>query len=305
MFEVESEYTSAALKTALALEEWWKESPANREKLFSFAHVLVVCLRACFPCKHSSLQLRKERMWGAYHRLRTADTFVSDWRTFLVESIRLKAFPAFYQFVTHHIFKELIKVEYAVNAEAGCHQESPSRPLTHEEQNALRYVAGYVIRKLRERLEVVSHPKKNDMILLLMECAGDELDEDCGTEMWMNMIDRGGLWHINDQTYSIFVIMEEEVRRFFALGSGSNKQVKPDVIRNNILQSNDLQFEWCLIASEADEETATMVLQKIVDLYVTIRGFAFAKSCLEQYKQAQKKTVRRKRALRSELCTKQ
>ena len=166
-------------------------------------------------------------------------------------------------------------------------------------------MAGYVIRKLRERLEVVSHPKKNDMILLLMECAGDELDEDCGTEMWMNMIDRGGLWHINDQTYSIFVIMEEEVRRFFALGSGSNKQVKPDVIRNNILQSNDLQFEWCLIASEADEETATMVLQKIVDLYVTIRGFAFAKSCLEQYKQAQKKTVRRKRALCSELCTKQ
>lgn len=102
MFEVESEYTSAALKTALALEEWWKESPANREKLFSFAHILVVRLRACFPCKHSSLQLRKERMWGAYHRLRTADTFVSDWRTFL-ESVRLKAYPAFYQFVTHHI----------------------------------------------------------------------------------------------------------------------------------------------------------------------------------------------------------
>lgn len=196
-------------------------------------------------------------------------------------------------------------MEYAVDAEAGSHQESPSRPLTHEEQNALRYVAGYVIRKLRERLEVGSHPKKNDMILLLMECAGDELDEDCGTERWMNMIDRGGLWHINDQTYSIFVIMEEEVRQFLALGSGSHKQVQPNVIRKNILQSNDLQFEWCLIASEADEETATIVLQKIVDLYVTIRGFAFAKSCLEQYKQAQKKTLQKKLALHSELCTKQ
>ena len=36
------------------------------------------------------------------------------------------------------------------------------------------------------------------MILLLMEFAGDELDEDQGTETCVNMIDRGGLWHIND-----------------------------------------------------------------------------------------------------------
>ena len=40
------------------------------------------------------------------------------------------------------------------------------------------------------------------MVLLLMECAGDEMDTDGGTEMWLNMIDRGGLWHVNDQTYS-------------------------------------------------------------------------------------------------------
>ena len=44
MFEVETEYTSAALKTALALEEWWKGSQSNREILTSFAHVLRVRL---------------------------------------------------------------------------------------------------------------------------------------------------------------------------------------------------------------------------------------------------------------------
>ena len=46
------------------------------------------------------------------------------------------------------------------------------------------------------------------MVLLLMECAGDEMDSNDGTEMWLNMIDRGGLWHVNDQTYSLFEIME-------------------------------------------------------------------------------------------------
>ena len=31
------------------------------------------------------------------------------------------------------------------------------------------------------------------MVLLLMECVGDEMDSDDGTEMWLNMIDRGGV----------------------------------------------------------------------------------------------------------------
>jgi len=128
-------------------------------------------------------------MWGAYHRLRTADNFVNDWRVFLSDSVRLKAFPAFYQFVTHHIFKELIKEEYPVTESTKCDHESPGRPLTYEEQNALRYLSGYVIRRVQERLEMTSHPRKSEMVLLLMECAGGNLEETGGTETWMNMID--------------------------------------------------------------------------------------------------------------------
>ena len=52
-----------------------------------------------------------------------------------------------------------------------------------------------------------------------MECARDELDEDCGTELWTNTIYCGGLWHVNGQTYCIFSIMEEEVRKYFQKGT--------------------------------------------------------------------------------------
>ena len=90
--------------------------------------------------------------------------------------------------------------------------ESPRRPLTYEEQNALQYVAGYIICKVQRKLETSTHPRKDEMVLLLMECAGDELSENVGMETWTNRIDRGGLWHINDQTYSIFNIMEEKMR---------------------------------------------------------------------------------------------
>ena len=121
-------------------------------------------------------------MWGAYHRLRTAPTFVSDWRAFLstsirdkvfpwraflstsirdkvfpwratsirdkvfpwrATSIRDKVFPTFYQFVTQTANKDKVTQDQD--------GDSPDRCLTHAEQNALRYVAGYVLRKLRER----------------------------------------------------------------------------------------------------------------------------------------------------------
>ena len=304
VFQVESEYTSAALKTSLSLQEWRKQSAANHMKLSSFAHILIVRLRACFPCNHTSLQLRKERMWGAYHRLRTADTFVSDWRLFITNSIGLKAFPSFYQFVTQHIFKELMKEAYPVVEISGHDCESPGRPLTYEEQNALRYVAGYIIRKVQQRLETSTHPRKDEMVLLLMECAGDELSENVGTETWTNMIDRGGLWHINDQTYSIFNIMEDEMRRFFRLDVQRPHEGMKDTAMKALLKSDDL-FEWCLIAVEADDDISTLVLEKIVELYVTVRGFAFAKSCMEMYKQVKKKTVQKSRALRSKLACNQ
>ena len=98
---------------------------------------------------------------------------------------------------------------HAVADSTKCDHKSPGRPLTYEEQNALRYLSGYVIQIVQERLEMTSHPRKSEMVLLLMECAGDELEETSGTETW------GGLWHINDQTYSIFVITEEELWQFF------------------------------------------------------------------------------------------
>ena len=72
--------------------------------------------------------------------------------------------------------------------------ESPGRPLTREEQNALRYkLHGYIIRKIQQQQEKSTHPQKDAMVLLLMECAGDELSGNVGTDTWPNMIERVGL----------------------------------------------------------------------------------------------------------------
>lgn len=298
-FQVESLHAETALKTASLVLEWGRE-PENREKLEVFSHVLVVRLRACFTSKRTTAQLQRERMWGAYHQLRTADTFVKDWRAFLNDSVGQKAYPAFFQFVTHTVFKELLKHQYPVSEQT---TENPERPLTYQEQNALGYVAGYIIRKLRFRREASHHTKMEYMIFLLLEFAGDEVVEGGDTKAWTNIIDRGGLWHINDQTYSLFVALEEECQRFSISASNKEDRGTRKALTEAIMQSEDVLFHWCLISTNSDDDVAAVVLQKIVDLYVTVRGFAFASSCLELYKQAHHKTLQRRRALRSELST--
>ncbi len=83
--------------------------------------------------------------------------------------------------------------------------------MTLDEENALRYVAGYVCRKVQKKIEKSSHNYKDEMALLMIEFYGDELDDDA-TEEWTNQIDRGGLWHINNDMYLVFVIIEDEIR---------------------------------------------------------------------------------------------
>ena len=116
---------------------------------------------------------------------------------------------------------------------------------------------------------------------MLMECAGDEANEEGGTETWLNLVDRGGLWHVNYLTYGLFMIMEEVTRQYF---STSERATTVNVIRDSLLKSNDILFQWSLIAAVSDGDVESTVLFEIIKVYVTTRGYAFTKSCMELYK---------------------
>ena len=76
---------------------------------------------------------------------------------------------------------------------------------------------------------------------------------------------------VNNQAYSLFAIMEEEVRKFYTLDRSQGT-------RDTVVQT--IWVDLCLIAAEAEENVAALVLRKIGELHITIRGFAFAMLCL-------------------------
>ena len=114
---------------------------------------------------------------------------------------------AFYQYVTDIPFREIIKIKFPTNERQV--SSGPKSQLTVKEANALHYAAGYVGHKLRKHLESSSNPQKEELVLLIMDLCEDDTSDD--TENWTSMIDRGGLFHVPETTYTLFHAMEEEV----------------------------------------------------------------------------------------------
>ena len=88
--------------------------------------------------------------------MRTSSSYTNLWKNVL-ESCGCSSLPTFYQFVTNEIFKKLLKYGFSVSSNAldSCGE---LQALTKEEENALRHVAGYICRKVREKLEASKIP---------------------------------------------------------------------------------------------------------------------------------------------------
>ena len=105
------------------------------------------------------------------------------------------------------------------------------------------------MRKLCNKFESESHPKKDELIFLLMECAGDEANEEGGTDL----------------TYGLFMIMEKVTRQYFIT---SERATTVNVIRDSLLKSNDILFQWSLIAAVSDGDVESTVLFEIIKVLI-------------------------------------
>ena len=121
------------------------------------------------------------------------------------------------------------------------------------------------------------------------------------SESWVDLLDRGGLVHIGDTTFMLFVSMEKELRSFFNGGVDGSTGVK-EIAIENIAKNEDVLYHWSVLSANWKEEEANQVLLKmIINHWVIVRGFSFASAFMEAYKQKQRKTVQKSKGLRKTL----
>lgn len=264
-----------------------------------FVEYLSDSLNKCLP---SNLKNKRDRevMWNKFHLLRISIEFIEKWKEFLSLFSGITTSPVLYQLVTTEVFKRKVKAVCSSSQRDTFVSTMPT--LSGMEEGILRYVAGYVCRRLREKLERSSNPLKDEMIIYLMEMSGDEMfGRD--TEDWLNQHDRNGLWHMDDTTYELFLAIEDEVRLYYNTHNIDLLQsnVSKHTLAEKVLHNDDVLFQWMLASTEHEPITSRALLEAIVDFYITIRGFSFTDTFMEQYKQLSDKCLERSKPLRKSL----
>ena len=258
-------------------------------------------LQNCFPKSlFTSLKMQREKMWKSFHLLHVSDSFVTLWHNFL-DSTSLKKDPLLFQYISDQVFQELIAKHFTISQ---TNAASPVPPLMYEEINAIRYIAGYVCQKVKKNIEASKYPHKGTLLLCLMDLCDEDEDVSESAD-WVHAVNRGGLCLVSETTAMLFHEMELLVRKV------SNKEGKLKDITNlrervkeSVLQDESVQFHWCMLTTDIEEDKAKILLTMIVDLFITVRGFSFTKSFMEMYKQATKKSTQKSKGLRKTLPTK-
>ena len=100
-------------------------------------------------------------------------------------------------------------------------------------------------------------------------------------------MNRGGLWHIRENTHSFFSCLEVRIHLQSLLNEANKKQ---KIIQE--LDNENVQFYWLIVGTDFEEdnqEVHSELLKRIVELFVTMRGFSYASAWLEKYEQVAKK----------------
>ena len=293
-FQLASAPAISARKGAEQVLTWY---PSNKDKFASFGKCLFFTLEHCFIADNKKMRTRRERMWEKYYQLRSTDEFARNWETFLQLS-GTEASPTLYQHITDLVFNHLISTTFT---SATCTPtQATASEIDYQEKNAIRYIAGYVSRSIYRKLTASAHRFKDELRLCLAELndANPEDMEDDSKD-WIKSVDRGGLKHVPDMMYMMFVSMEQELR--VQLSCQAPSAVNLIEAKEKLIQNEDVNFYWSMVSSNWQEEVAMVLLDMLVDHWISIRGHSTASAWLEEEKKDKKKTVQKSKGVRKQL----
>jgi len=121
------------------------------------------------------------------------------------------------------------------------------------------------------------------------------------SEDWTDIMDRGGLKHVTDMVYMLFVSMEMELRHHLHPAKMNESSDLKAMATKSIIENEDVTFYWSILALNWEENEAGALLQMIVEHWITIRGFSFTSGFMEKYKCKNKKSVQKSKGLRKNL----
>ena len=99
---------------------------------------------------------------------------------------------------------------------------------------------------------------------------------------WVRTNDRGGLMHVSLDTFRCFKAIETVIYKF--LKSGATKEE----VTTQAFISENVRLHWMLICDLPNEVESLELLQNVIEIWFTVRGFSLLESYLKTTKRQQK-----------------
>ena len=183
-----------------------------------------------------------------------------------------------------------------------------SRSLTLVEMNAVRYAAGFIVRKLLKKCNDDGRTKYVECLQGMIHnedepqlANGVEADnfEDY-TSVWLRQTDRGSLCHVNDVTFWLF--SEVEILIFDKLQRCMREEHSVASIVAFTTEDDDIQYIWSSIESDKlPAEESKKLLDLLIEEWVRLQGHSLCSEMMEAFKQSSAEKEKGKRSLCKEL----
>ena len=228
-----------------------------------------------------SRHLAKERSFSKFHENRLG--FPSIWKEYVPNISSLLS-----QSVNRRIFEKLLTSRFSVTPKENPVMQSG---FLAEEENVIRYISGFVAHKLLQVYKKDHSPQAAPYVECLMSMAvsGPESNFYDYTKMWIRLVDRGGLFAVNDNSYLFFRALELKTRSALPQHLRNPSKTK-ELLIQDLLEDDDIQFFWSMLSIDiANNDDAICLLKKIAELWITVRGFSTTGNWMDQYKKQTKK----------------
>ena len=233
------------------------------------------------------------KVWSTFHKLRFSPKIQDMWKTYITTLNTPSALQNEQKLLLQLLLDRLMKHHIATEASACSTAAAPEQqPLTSREQNAVRYMAGYVVRKMKnkfkERSKQPDVQKKRDLficVLSTMESTDEDesipsLDYTCE---WVEMINREGLCCVNNDVYKLMELIEIQTKRYLqpdGVQQAPDQSVQEQIV-SSIMNDRVILSSWDNLASSIPpryEACSLELLRELAVLWTTVRCFSFAKS---------------------------
>ena len=287
-----------------------QQTPLKQKILHSFFLDLVKTVQSCTDARHKvRIQLARERALKKFHQIRL-NSLPFLWKKVFTDLGVEEERQVVLQSINRLLFNAILLRDFSSTYATSTAEPAKKPSMCSEEENAVRYASGYVVRTLKRHYEKdkSSTPKARQFIECLTNMSGQgggEVESSYYnyTKIWVESVNRGGLFEVNNNAFLFFRTLELSIQSSLSDHLTSGKMTKDQYIATLTSIDNDLHTHWAELSTDIDDsDDSDGLLRVIVEKWVTMRGFALVSSWLQDYKAITSEKTKNKKALRKTLA---